>query len=162
MIHRRQILRGVAAGSAASLLMRPLRSIASELAGSYRQPKRVVFVLIDNGLHESVVQPVDAPLAKTTEFQERRLEDLTLPPETAAFEKYKSRLTIIQGLRGDHVTPDHGAGFGALSGFPNGLGDNKYKRVIAESIDAAVRGSCRQCFRFWSLGWTRGSPRRRR
>lgn len=137
MLHRRQLLKGVSLGAGSIVLSPLLRTAAAQADGSYTVPKRVVFVLFDNGFHEIGAQPEGVSLAGDTTRQ-RPLEPLTLPHDIAPFTPWKDRLSIIQGLRGHHLSPNHGAGFGALSGAPGGLGEDKFRRVVAESIDAAI------------------------
>lgn len=136
MIDRRKWLTGVAAGSA---LLSPLaRSLAGQAAGAVEPPapQRFVFVLFENGLRESEVQPAGVPLA-TDKIYVRSLDALQLPDKVIdPFEPFKDRLTLIQGLRGTHLNPNHGAGYGALSGLPQAPADKR--RVRAESIDAAL------------------------
>jgi hypothetical protein len=136
MINRREWLAGLAGGGA---LLSPLaRSLAAQAAGAAEPPapKRFVFVLFENGLRESEVQPVDVPMASETV----RITDLAkyaLPEKVIhPFTPFKNRLTLIQGLRGTHLNPNHGAGYGALSGLPQAPADKR--RVRAESIDAAL------------------------
>jgi hypothetical protein len=136
MIDRRKWLTGVAAGGA---LLSPLaRALVAQAAGAVEPPapKRFVFVVFENGLRESEVQPEGVPLA-TENIRVRSLETLKLPAKVIdPFEPFKDRLTLIQGLRGTHLNPNHGAGYGALSGLPQAPADKR--RVRAESIDAAL------------------------
>jgi hypothetical protein len=136
MLNRRKWLTGVAAGSA---LLSPLaRALAAQAAGAVEPPapKRFVFVLFENGLRESEVQPAGVALA-TEKIRVTPLDSLKLPAQVIdPFEPFKDRLTLIQGLRGTHLNPNHGAGYGALSGLPQAPADKR--RVRAESIDAAL------------------------
>jgi hypothetical protein len=136
MINRRDWLTGLAAGSAA---LSPLaRSLMAQVAGAEQPPapKRFVFVLFENGLREGDVQPVGAPLG-TESLRVRPLESLELPKKVIhPFAPFQDRMTLLQGLRGKHLNPNHGAGYGALSGLPQAPADKR--RVRAESIDAAL------------------------
>ncbi len=136
MINRREWLAGLAAGSA---LMSPLaRSLMAQAAGAVAPPvpQRFVFVLFENGLREYEVQPVGLPLG-TEQLRVRSLEALKLPELVIdPFAPFQDRMTLIQGLRGAHLNPNHGAGYGALSGLPQAPADKR--RVRAESIDAAL------------------------
>jgi hypothetical protein len=126
----------MAAGSA---MLSPLaRSLAAQAAGATEPPapKRFLFVLFENGLRESEVQPVGVPLG-TEQLRVRPLAPLELPEKVIhPFAPFKDRLSLIQGLRGTHLNPNHGAGYGALSGLPQAPADKR--RVRAESIDAAL------------------------
>ena len=157
MIERRQLLKGVSAG-AGSLVFAPLlRSMESKVQGKHKQPKRVVFVLFDNGFHEIGAQPVGVSL-ESDKVRDLKLESMTLPKDIDPFTPYKDRLTIVQGLRGTHVTPNHGAGFGALSGVSAGVGQEKFNRVVAESIDAAIAKKLPGIFPLLVLGIDPGKP----
>ncbi len=137
MIERRALLKGISLG-AGSLVFAPLlRSLEAQVNGTYTVPKRVVFVLFDNGFHESAAQPPGVPLGGET-VRSLPLKPLGLPKDIEAFTPYKDRMTIVQGLHGGHLSPNHGAGFGALSGMSSGAGEDKFQRVVAESIDAAM------------------------
>jgi hypothetical protein len=151
MIERRQLLKGISLGAGSVLFSPLLRTLQAQVEGTYELPKRVVFVLFDNGFHEQGAQPVDVPLAgdKTRELP---LAELKLPKDIESFTPYKDRLTIIQGLRGGHLSPNHGAGFGALSGMSAGAGDDKFQRVVAESIDAAMARTMPGIFPLLVLG----------
>jgi hypothetical protein len=136
MIDRRKWLTGVAAGTA---FLSPLcRALAAQAAGAVEPPapKRFVFVLFENGLRESEVQPEGVPLG-SEKLRVTALDSFKLPAKVIdPFEPYKDRLTLLQGLRGTHLNPNHGAGYGALSGLPQAPADKR--RVRAESIDAAL------------------------
>ncbi|QDU96018.1 DUF1552 domain-containing protein [Lignipirellula cremea] len=136
MINRRQWLTRLAAGGA---LISPFaQALAAQAAAAVDPPaaKRFLFVLFENGLREYEVQPHGVPLA-TDQLRIRSLEALKLPPFVIdPFTPFKDRMTILQGLRGSHLNPNHGAGYGALSGLPQAPADKR--RVRAESIDAAL------------------------
>lgn len=155
MITRRNWLKGVSAG-AGSLLFSPLiQSISARVEGTYSPPKRFVFILTDNGLYEDAVQPVGVPLEG--DLRKLPLGPLTLPKDIDPFMAYKDRLMILQGLRGRHLHPDHGAGFGALSGVSS-PGVAKFHTAAAESIDAAIAKVAPGIFPLLVLGIAPGSP----
>ncbi|MEQ8788657.1 MAG: DUF1552 domain-containing protein [Pirellulaceae bacterium] len=136
MINRRDWLTGLAAGGA---MLSPLsRSLMAQAAGADLPPapQRFVFVLFENGLRESEAQPVDVPLGSDS-VRVCSLDSLALPEKVIdPLAPFKDRMTLIQGLRGTHLNPNHGAGYGALSGLPQAPADKR--RVRAESIDAAL------------------------
>jgi hypothetical protein len=136
MFNRREWLAGLAAGSA---MLSPLaRSLFAQAAGAEETPapQRFVFVLFENGLRESEAQPLGVPLA-TESVRVSPLAPLELPAKVIdPFTPFKEQMTILQGLRGTHLNPNHGAGYGALSGLPQAPADKR--RVRAESIDAAL------------------------
>jgi hypothetical protein len=151
MIPRRQLLKGVSLGAGSVVLLPFLKTLAAQERGTYTTPKRVVFVLFDNGFHEIGAQPVGVSL-ECDKIRELPLKNLTLPKDIEPFTPYKDRLTIVQGLRGAHLSPNHGAGFGALSGVAGGLGEDKFRRVVAESIDAAIAKTMPGIFPLLVLG----------
>jgi hypothetical protein len=136
MINRREWLTGLTAGG--TLLSPLVQSLAAQAAGASEPPapKRFVFVLFENGLREGEVQPVGIPMGsetlRITDLAKHALPEKVIHP----FEPFKKRMTLIQGLRGSHLNPNHGAGYGALSGLPQAPADKR--RVRAESIDAAL------------------------
>lgn len=155
MITRRNWLKGVSAG-AGSLVFSPLlRSLSAQVAGNWTPPKRFVFILTDNGLREDAVQPLGVPLEG--DLRQVPLGPLTLPKDIDPLTPYKDRLLILQGLRGHHLHPDHGAGFGALSGVSS-PGVGKFSTAAAESIDAAIARISPGIFPLLVLGVAPGSP----
>jgi Protein of unknown function (DUF1552) len=156
MITRRAWLGGLAAGSA---MLSPLsRCLAAQAVGASQPPppKRFVFVLFENGLWEHEVQPKGVPLG-TEKVRVSPLGPLSLPERVIdPFTPYKDRMTLIQGLRGRHLNPNHGAGYGALSGVPQAPADKK--RVRAETIDAALARQFPSLFPIVVLGIHGGAP----
>lgn len=150
MIHRRNLLKGVTAGTGGLLLAPLLQKIKAHAAGTDATPKRVIFVLFDNGFHEEGAQPIGVPLA-TDKVKQLALKDLSLPFDLEPFAPWRDRMTIIQGLRGFHLSPSHGAGFGALSGLPFSKDQAK-----GESIDAAVAKNATTVFPLLVLGIAAG------
>jgi len=157
MITRRDWLKGVSLGAGGVVFSPLIRSLAAQVEGKYQRPKRVVFILFDNGFHEPGAQPAGVPLEGETR-RELPLGPLTLPKDIDPFAPYKDRMLILQGLRGEHVSPSHGAGFGALTGMPGGGGEEKYGRVLAESIDAALARLEPGIFPILALGVDPGRP----
>jgi len=150
MIHRRRILQGISAGTGGLLLTPLLHKIEASAAGAPTTPKRVIFMLFDNGFHEEGVQPVGVPLATDT-VRSLPLEGLTLPFDLEPFAPFRERMTIIQGLRGSHLSPSHGSGFGALSGLPFSK-----DQARGQSIDAAVAQDATTVFPLVVLGIAAG------
>jgi hypothetical protein len=157
MIRRRELLKGVSLGAGGVVFAPLLRSVAAQIDGTFTTPKRVVFVLFDNGFHEAGAQPAGVPLGGD-KVRELPLESLDLPQDIEPFTPWKDRLAIVQGLRGGHLSPNHGAGFGALSGASGGLGEDKFRRVVAESIDAAIAREMPGIFPLLVLGVDPGNP----
>jgi len=177
MISRRRWLKGVSVGAGSVVFSPLLKSLGAQVEGTWERPKRFVFVLLENGLLESEVQPDGVPwLWKGGERRDLPLGPLSLPEKVIdPFTPFKDRMTILQGVRGGHLFPDHGAGFGALSGV---FGGPAKTRVVAESIDAALarispgifpivalgidppsqRDSLGTTIAYASSAWGRGSP----
>lgn len=151
MIERRQLLKGISLGTGGLLFSPLLQTMQAKIDGKYHVPKRVVFVLFDNGFHESGAQPAGVSLA-SEKTRTLPLKPLSLPEDIEAFTPWKDRLTIVQGLRGSHLSPNHGAGFGALSGLAAGTGNDKFERAAAESIDAALAKTMPGIFPLLVLG----------
>ena len=132
---RRRFLKGVSAGASGIVLAPLLSRLAAQAAGTYAPPKRVVFLLFDNGFHERAAQPADLPLVDTAKTTRTPIKGLKLPFDIEPFTPFQDRMTVIQGLRGHHIDVDHGGGFCALSGLPSA---DKITSVVGESIDAAL------------------------
>lgn len=136
MISRRELIRGTVAGGA---MFAPLvNALAAQALAAHEPPapKRFVFVLFENGMGEYEVQPDKVPLG-SEKLRELPLKPLALPTRILdPFTPFKDRMTILQGMNGKHLNPDHGAGYGALSGVPQTSQDKT--RARAETIDAAL------------------------
>jgi len=155
MITRRTWLKGVTAGAGSVVFSPLIQSLAAQVEGKYTPPKRFVFVLTDNGFYEDSAQPVGVPLEG--DLRQLPLGPLTLSKDIDPFVPYKDRLLIVQGLRARHLHPDHGAGFGALSGVTS-PGAAKFSVAAAESIDAAIARVRPGIFPLLVLGIAPGSP----
>jgi hypothetical protein len=158
-IGRRTLLKSLSAG-ASGLFLPLINKLSAQDAGVYRTPKRVVFVLFGNGFHEpaSLPKELPAPQLEGTRTRVFPLADLTLPHDIEPFTPWKDRLAIIHGLRSGSVHPDHGAGFGALAAVNVGVGDDKRRNVLAESIDAAIARKLRGIYPLLNLGIDPGQP----
>ena len=163
-ITRRSLLTKSLSGGAAAFAFAPLlNKLAALESGTYKTPKRVVFVLFGNGFHEkgSIPKELPAPTLQGTQTQTHSLEKLTLPFDIEPLTPWKGRLAIVHGLRAGSVHPDHGAGFGALSAVNVGVGDDKRRNILAESIDAAVARKLGGIFPLLNLGIDPGQPNTR-
>lgn len=151
MFNRRKLLKGVTASTATYLFAPQLKTFADQVAGRYQIPKRVIFVLFDNGFYEDACQPVGIPLGGDS-VRQVELTNHALPHDIQPFAPFKDRMTVVQGLRGVHLQPNHGSGFGALSGLSGGVGEDKFRRVVGESIDAAIARAIPSVFPILVLG----------
>jgi hypothetical protein len=155
MLNRRNLLKGVTASTATYLFAPLLKTFANQTAGRYHVPRRVIFVLFDNGFYEAACQPVGIPLGGD-QIRQMSLNDHALPHDIQPFTPFKDRLTVVQGLRGAHLSPNHGGGFGTLSGLSGGVGEDKFRRVVGESIDAAIARTVPSVFPILVLGIAAG------
>ena len=128
MIHRRQVLQGMAAtvGCAVSphLSMDIARAASASVGASVGAPRRVIFFLQNQGFDPAtcVTQGLDHNCS---------LAGVTLPEPISPLEPYKDKIHIINGLHGLHTSPSHSAFFGALGGYRGGIGIPPF----AETID---------------------------
>lgn len=110
MLNRRNLLRGIAAGTGAAFgaSLSPNRLLAAPTASA--TPKRVVFFMQNQGFAAKTC----IPEGMTTSGS---LAGVKLPEPISPLEAYKDRLHIINGLHGIHTSPSHSAFFGALGGY---------------------------------------------
>ena len=108
MIPRRKFLKGVSVGASGLVLAPLLQRIAAAADGTLTPPKRVIFCLFDNGFHEEGVQPEGMGVG-TGAIRQIPLAGLKLPSDLEPFTPFRDRMTIVQGLRGEHLSPAHGA-----------------------------------------------------
>ena len=125
---RRSLLKGLALGAGAAVLEPLVRQLDAQAAGSSTRPTRFLFVILPNGCPATEINPIDYPLA----IHDRRqglhvdpIRDRRLHPSMAAVEKYRSRVTIVQGLSGtcasaagsDESAGGHSKAWAALGAF---------------------------------------------
>lgn len=126
-MNRREILKSLAAGSAA------LSPLAANAVSNASTPKRFVFFLYSNGFHPDHVCPEGMKdTRKTDKLIDVELGPHALPKWTAPLEKYKDRMTILQGVNGRHCNTSHGSPFGCLAGLKKG------KAPRGQTIDHAL------------------------
>lgn len=157
MLKRRTLLKQFSLGAGGLMFAPLLNRLSAQEKGTYKTPKRVVFVLHGNGFHEAASVPKEVSLTGTA-VRELPLDKLALPFDIEPFTPWKDRLAIVQGLQGGQVHPDHGSGLGALSGLHGGVGDDKRRNVVGESIDAAVARKLPGIFPLLNLGVDPGRP----
>ncbi len=159
-IGRRTLLKSLSAGAGGLAFLPLINKLTALEAGTYKTPKRVVFVMFGNGFHEKGSVPLElpAPGLEGKDTKSYPLKALTLPFDIEPFTPWKNRLTIVHGLRSGPVHPDHGAGFGALAAVNVGVGDDKRRNVVAETIDAAIARKLGGIFPLLNLGIDPGQP----
>jgi len=129
-INRREIIKSAALAAGGTALSTQPGSAAQEISGS---PKRFVFFIYSNGFHPDHVCPSSLKdTRKTDKLIDVELAPHDLPKWTAPLEKYKDRMTILQGVNGRHCSTSHGTPFGCLAGVKKG------KSPTAPTIDYAL------------------------
>ena len=114
MLNRRNILQGVAVGSAA--LGQPLLAHGgTSIVSAGNTPKRIVFFLQNQGFDPATCVPKELTASDS-------LDGVELPEPIKDLEPYKDEIHIVNGLHGRHTSPSHSAFFGALGGFRGGIG----------------------------------------
>jgi len=136
MINRRDMLRGITAGTSAAFLSSLTNnSNLFALPGISRTPKRVIFFMQNQGFDPKTCIPEGMSNSGS-------LATAKLPEPIEALEPYKERLHIINGLHGVHTSPSHSAFFGALGGYRGSDGvppsastiDYEISKVLPETL----------------------------
>jgi len=154
-LNRRTLLKGLTLG-AGSILFEPLvQKVAAQAAGRPSTPKRVIFLLFDNGFHERGALPEGIPL-RSTERRQLPLGTARLPLDLEPFEPFRNRMTILHGLH-TVCNVGHGGGFAALSGIR--CGDvARFSSPPGISIDAAIARAVPGVFPLLGLGIAPNAP----
>lgn len=150
---RREMLKLAGYGSSAALLSPMLAQLSAHASGVApdRLPRRVVFVVQSNGMNpdhlrpEGVIPPKHGKPTNDT-LEETTLEGRALHKAIAAFEPFKDRLTLVQGLSGKIAVSDHSANHGALGCYPANKGP------MAQTIDSAIGDALPGVFNHVALG----------
>ena len=147
--NRREFMQRVSAGAGALLftpLMQPLQ--AATVAGSARNPKRVVFVTISNGVNPSFLCPegVGRDVRRNGGLIDLPLAGTKLPFTLEPLEGIKNRVTILQGLSGRIAGGGHFTNYGALGAYSGRAG------VFGETIDLALAKTRDTIFPHLGLG----------
>lgn len=134
-ISRRDSLKYLALAASGAALGTPFAGPvqASEPSSAPTGPKRFVFLLVTNGFHPAHVRPSNlGDAAPTDRLADLDLTSLQLPEYSAPLDRYKSRMTIVQGVNGVHCEPGHGSPYGCLAGV------KKRHSPSAQTIDHAL------------------------
>ena len=151
-LHRRSLLKGVTLGAGGILLAPLLQKIAAAADGNVTPPKRVVFIVFDNGFREiDGTLPEGVPL-ESDKLRQIPLKGLKLPLDIEPLAPFQDRMTILHGLRGNNAV-DHGGFFAALAG----IAGNKHS-ALGISIDAAIAQQIPAVFPLLGLGAANGGP----
>jgi hypothetical protein len=139
---RRDLLKGWAVGTGATLLSPILDQLAAHAAGDAQRAvrRRIIFVVQSNGMSPRHLVPVgvqrrpdgrdQAPHNETLE--ELSLRDRELHEALAPLTPFKDRLALVQGLSGRIALSDHSANHGALGCYPANKGP------LAATIDVLL------------------------
>ena len=149
---RRSLLKGATLGTGGLLFAPLLQKVAAAAEGKVAAPKRVIFLVFDNGFREiNGTLPEGVPL-ESDKLRQIPLQGLKLPLDIEPFAPFQDRMTILHGLRGNNAV-DHGGYFAALSGIPG----NKHS-ALGISIDAALAQALPSVFPLLGLGAANGGP----
>jgi len=149
---RRSLLKGATLGTGGLLFAPLLQKVAAAAEGKVAAPKRVIFLVFDNGFREiDGTLPEGVPL-ESDKLRQIPLKGLKLPLDIEPFAPFQDRMTILHGLRGNNAV-DHGGYFAALSGIPG----NKHS-ALGISIDAALAQALPSVFPLLGLGAANGGP----
>ena len=150
--NRRSFLKGITLGAGSLVLSPLLQNIAAAADGKVTSPKRVIFLVFDNGFREiDGTLPEGVPL-ESDKLRQIPLKGLKLPLDIEPLAPFQDRLTILHGLRGNNAV-DHGGYFAALSGIPG----NKHS-ALGISIDAAIAQQLPAVFPLLGLGVAHNGP----
>ena len=153
---RREFMGRVSAGAGALLLtpfMQPVQ--AATVAASARNPKRVVFVTISNGLSPNFLRPegVSRDVSRNGGLIDIPLAGAKLPFTLEPLEGIKDKVTILQGLSGRIAGGGHFTNYGALGAYSGRAG------AFGETIDLALAKTRATIFPHLGLGvLTTGTP----
>ena len=145
-MNRRDALKGISLG-AGSLVLSPILSrLQAQAAGTADQPKRFVFVVESNGVPPDHVTPEGIKRGRReqrpggpTELLDISLADQKLPISLEPVEKWKQKMTIVQGISGRVCGGGHSNNFQALGAFGGGRGNGGESMAIeGETIDGAI------------------------
>jgi hypothetical protein len=141
-IDRRSLVKGVSLGAGAVVLQPFLEGLAAEARGA-AAPPRIVFVIESNGLWGHHIRP--ATLGKESMWNstaetviDAPLAGHDLPAPIAPLEPFKDRMSIVLGLSGKHISPNHGAGCGALNNCATSIPGTRPLHM--QTIDHALAG----------------------
>ncbi|WP_439629379.1 DUF1552 domain-containing protein [Gemmata sp.] len=157
-IPRRDFLKGISLGGSAAVLGPMLNQLQAASKGE-PPPRRVVFVMVGNGILSQSITPPDIArptkllsgkqITDAEKFRSLPLADLKLPADFEPLADYKDRLSILLGLSGRACQGGHSNNFGALGVY----GANSGPAGI--TVDCALAKSLPAPFPHLGLGITR-------
>lgn len=115
MFQRRSFIKGLSLGAGTVALSPFLRNMQLE-ASEGKLPKRFVFVLKSSGLQAEYLNP-EGLKHGANKLVDESLKGKKLPDSLSNLEKFKDKLTILQGLSGKMCTYGHSSWYGALGAY---------------------------------------------
>lgn len=146
-VDRREALKSLGLSAGATFLVPILSRLQAQAAGRPTAAKRFVFVVESNGVRPEQMAPSGVtrkpreqkPLNGPAEFVDVALADRELPFSLQPIEKWKNKLTIVNGLSGRICGGGHSNNFQALGAFGSGRGvKGESKAIEGETIDGAL------------------------
>ncbi|QDU92323.1 DUF1552 domain-containing protein [Lignipirellula cremea] len=123
-LDRRSLLQQIAWGASAAFLSpvitRQLHA-AEKTQAVTGGPKRFIFFNMGNGMHPKHLRPDGLDEARKAAVRTESLVDVDLatvklPLWSEPLADYQNQMSIVQGLYGYHIWPEHGAKYGFLAG----------------------------------------------
>jgi len=142
---RRDVLKGMTLGAGSVLLSPILSKMQAFAAGQAIAPKRFVFVVESNGVPPQQMclagmKRADREDKQGHPFVDESLADKQLPVSLEPVDRWKDRVTIVQGLSGRVCGGGHSNNFMALGAFGGGRGNGNGEstKINDETVDGAL------------------------
>lgn len=160
-VDRREALKSLGVSAGAALLAPITSRLQAQAAGRPIAAKRFVFVVESNGVRPEQMAPSGVnrkpreqkPLNGPAEFVDVALADRDLPFSLQPIDKWKNKLTIVNGLSGRICGGGHSNNFQALGAFGSGRGaKGESKAIEGATIDGALARQLGGIFPHLGLG----------
>lgn len=161
-IHRRDLLKGISLGTGSLLLSPVLSQLQAQAEGKPGLRKRFVFVVESNGVRPEQMAPSgikrkprhQRAFNGPEELLDVSLKDRDLPVSLQPIQKWKDRVTIVQGLSGRVCGGGHSNNFQALGAYGRGRGSGggESSSILDETIDGALAKAIPGIFPHIGLG----------
>ncbi len=160
-MNRRDVLKGVSLGAGSLVLSPILSKLQAFAAGHELTPKRFVFVVESNGVRPEQIAPSgikrkprpQRPNNGPAELIDVALKDRELPFSLQPIDRWKDKLTIVQGLSGRVCGGGHSNNFQALGAFGAGRANGgESTAILGETIDGALAKTIPGIFPHVGLG----------
>jgi hypothetical protein len=160
-MNRRDILKGMTLSTGGLLLSPLLDRMAAFADGRPVTPKRFVFVVESNGVRPEQLTPSGVqrrprdtrPNNGPAQVVDVPLADRELPFSLQPVNRWKNRVTIVQGLSGRVCGGGHSNNFQALGAFGAGRGNGgESTAILSETIDGALARTVPGIFPHIGLG----------